>query len=166
MNNSLVRNRFGIAVAVVACAALGGCGSRESKPESKPQADPLVGLTLHSYTVRGEVVSLPSDTTDLQIHHEAIPEFKNPDGSLGMDTMVMPFWPPQGLSKDDPRIAARIAKFSLDGIAVGEPVEVTFEVVLDGEGKILGFYAATVTELPPETALDFSALEAAPKVAD
>jgi hypothetical protein len=161
---SSTRKRFRTVGVVIVCALLGACGSRESDA-SKPATDPLAGLTLHSYTVRGEVVSLPTDTTDLQVHHEAIPEFKNPDGSLGMDTMIMPFWPPQGLSKDDPRIAARIAKFSLDGVEVGEPVELTFEVVWDADGKILGFYAASIAPLPPGTVLDYSALEPDPKAA-
>lgn len=145
---------------------LGGCGSKEeaapggSAPSAK--TDPLAGLTVHTYTVRGEIVSLPDAINDLQVRHEAIPEFKNPDGSMGMNTMIMPFWPPQGLSRDDARIAGRIASFSVEGRVPGEKVEVVFDVLWNADGTILGYYATSVTPLAPDTVLDFSPLESAP----
>jgi hypothetical protein len=152
---------FRCALVSVVCAAGGGCGSKDAKAPA-PAADPLAGLTVHAYVVRGEVATLPDAVQDFQVRHEAIPEFKNPDGSLGMDTMVMPFWPPQGLPKDDARIAARVAGFSLDGIAVGQPVEVAFDVLWNADGTILGYYATRVTSLPAGTPMDFTPLPKAP----
>jgi len=159
MRTRSIRSRLGIAGAVAVCALGFACDSRKPEKSSTSAADPLAGMTVHSYTVRGEVVSLPSDTTDLQVHHEAIPEFKNPDGSLGMDTMIMPFWPPQGLSMNDPRITKRIEGFKIDGIAVGQVVELTFDVLWDSDNKIAGFYATSIVPLPAGTALDFSPLK-------
>ena len=157
--SSKLRLGFGCALGALTLS-LAACGSKESAP--KAITDPLAGLTVHVYTVRGEIISLPDAAQDLQVRHEAIPEFKNPDGSLGMNTMIMPFWPPQGIPKDDPRIAGRIAGLSLDGLAPSEKVELTFDVLWDADNSLVGYYATSVTPLPAGTVLDFSPLEPAP----
>ncbi len=156
-----------VATSVASCAlicatlAIVACGSHDASATTRKtsQSDPLAGLTVNAYTVRGEVVSLPDAVQDLQIRHEAIPEFQNPGGSMGMNTMTMPFWPPQGIAKDDPRIAARIEGFSLEGIAVDQKVEFAFDVLFDAEHKLVGYYATSIHPLPAETVLDFSPLK-------
>ena len=157
--SSKLRLGFGCALAALTLT-LAACGSK-NQPSTTP-ADPLAGLTVHVYTVRGEIISLPDAAQDLQVRHEAIAEFKNPDGSLGMNTMIMPFWPPQGIPTDDPRIAARIAGLSLDGLAASDKIELTFDVLWDADNKLVGYYATSVTPLAADTALDFSPLEPAP----
>jgi hypothetical protein len=73
--------------------------------------------------------------------------------------MAMPFWPPQGVGEDDPRVALRVGGFSLDGIEVGDKVRVTFEVLVKDAGDGFdGWYATIVEELPADTRLDFTPL--------
>ena len=70
------------------------------------------------YTVRGMIAGLPSPdrpASELTIRHEPIPNFVNREGKIvGMDSMEMPFTPARGVF--------------LKGLAVGDPVEFTFEV--------------------------------------
>jgi len=68
----------------------------------------------HTYTVRGVVVSMPGDKATQQfiVHHEEIPDYQSINGSVGMREMAMPIPVP------DPSV--------LDGIAVGDKVELTF----------------------------------------
>ncbi len=70
------------------------------------------------YTVRGLIASLPTPdkpASELTIRHEPVPTFVNREGKVvGMDSMEMPFTPARGVS--------------LSGLAVGDPVEFTFEV--------------------------------------
>lgn len=126
---------IGLAVCVV---LFGGC--REKKAE-KP-------TVVHSYTVRGQVVTVPvagDPRTEFSARHEAIPEFKGPGGELGMNTMVMPFPLKDGVS--------------LDGIEVGDKVEITFEVIYDTAKQTpVDWDAVGVKELPAETELNFSEL--------
>lgn len=145
-----------IAVTALAflAATLSAC-SEKSQDQTPDAAAPPENLQV--YTVRGEIEALPSETTDLRIHHEAIPEFIGPDGTVqGMQSMTMAFWPPQGLSLED----ARIKDLDLTGLAPGDKVSFTFEVVHDPEtNAIKGYYATAVKKLPPDTALDFSPIE-------
>lgn len=77
--------------------------------------------------------------SEFQVHHEAIDTFVGRDGRLvGMSAMVMPFPLGEGVS--------------LDGIAPGDIVEVTFEVNWESDPY---FQVTRLTELPPETALVF-----------
>ena len=144
-----------IGALVVSCAgaiAIGGC--KKSEPSSD-QAQAQPDTKLYEYTVRGEVMTLPGETSDLKVHHEAIPEFVRNDGTLGMDTMTMPFWPPAGVTLEE----ARVKELDLSGIAVGDKVTLTFEVVHDAAtGSMKGFYATKVEKLPADTELDFSHL--------
>ena len=104
----------------------------------------------HSYTVRGQVVMVPSADRpfdDLQIRHEAIPDYKNRDGEVyvnskgvrGMVTMMMPF-----------PVAAGV---SLEGIEPGDKVEFVFVTTW---GEDYPEYEITeIRELPADTELNF-----------
>ena len=132
-------------VLVVCCA---GCKKQSAAEGTEAQA-PKTHLV--EYTVRGKVSALPSAMSELLIQHEAIPEFRNPDGSLGMNTMQMEFPLGEGFTIGP-------------DIAPGDPVELTFVVEYAEDYKSLHRYFLTVlTELPPDTELDFSPLESASK---
>lgn len=123
----------------------GGCKRQEA---AKDGAAPVTHVV--KYTARGRVAALPSAMGDLSIQHEAIPEFRNPDGSLGMDTMQMPFPLGEGL-------------VLATSIEPGDPVEFTFAVEYSADYKNLTRYFLTaIEELSPETVLDFSPLERQP----
>lgn len=91
-----------------------GCGS-----DATPAA---AGSKTYTYTVRGEIVQLPSaESVDQQmlIRHEAIPDFINDQGEkVGMMSMTMQF--PVG--KD----------VSLEGLAVGDAISFTFDLDWSG----------------------------------
>lgn len=135
-------------VAVVALASLPGC--------EKPAADEPVKASeaagaAHTYTVRGQIVSVPSadkPLADLEIHHEAIPDFKNREGVVfenpttgvrGMKSMTMAFPVDEAVS--------------LEGIEVGDLVMFTFVTVW---GESYPEYRVTeIAELPADTELEF-----------
>ena len=124
-----------VAVGALACA--GGCGERQTDTPS-PADEP------HVYTVRGEIISVPSadkPLADLEIRHEAIPDFKHADNVVhGMKSMIMPFPVDEAVT--------------LDGIEIGDLVQFTFETVW---GENYPDYRVTeITELPAETKLDFT----------
>jgi hypothetical protein len=132
-----------LAAAVLLCAC--------SKREEGDSADAGADVTRQSYTVRGQVVTVPSQERpidDLQIRHEAIPNYADREGKVvvnskgdrGMRSMTMSFPVAEGLS--------------LEGIAPGDPVEFTFVVTW---GESYPTYEVTqIQELPPDTPLDFS----------
>ena len=123
-----------IVLAACLIAVLGvGCSESSSKPKATaPEA---------VYTVRGRIVSLPSKdkpASSLQIEHEAIDNFVGMDGKLGMSSMTMPFPLAPGVS--------------VDGLAVGDIVEFTFEVRWKSQPRS---QTTRIVKLPPETALHF-----------
>lgn len=98
-----------------------------------------------TYTVRGVIDALP-DPSDKRreylIEHAAIPEFKNNRGeTVGMDTMTMPF--PMAPDVD------------VSGLAVGDPVELTFEVRWTGDTKL---QVTKLQELPAGTIVEMGSL--------
>jgi len=109
------------------------------------------------FETRGEVVHLPGPLHDFEVRHEAVPDFPNPDGTTGMDVMVMPFWPPVRSQGVQPQ---RIPDdLDLQGIEVGDKVLITWEVQVDRATRApIGFYALDVEELPADTELDFTPL--------
>ncbi len=133
---------LGLAAVVV---VFGGCREKSAAVEKT--------TAVHSYTVRGQVVTVPvagDPRTEFSARHEAIPEFKGPGGEMGMNTMTMPFPLKDGLA--------------LDGIAVGDKVEITFEVIYDlAKLSPVDWAAVSVKELPAETALNFSELPRKPE---
>lgn len=93
------------------------------------------------YTVRGRVVMLPEagkPMSDLQIHHEAIDTLVNPNGTVGMPAMIMPFPVAKGVS--------------LDGLAVGDAVEFTFAHWTKPGHR--GYEVTAIRKLPRDTVLD------------
>lgn len=124
------------ALALMLCgpAALTGCS--KDTPEQ-------VESTSVAYTTRGQIVQVPdpdSPLSDLQIHHEEIPEFVSKSGEVvGMREMTMPFPPAEGVS--------------LRGLNVGDKVEVVFEVDWDNKPY---FQMTKITKLAPETELNLT----------
>jgi Cu/Ag efflux protein CusF len=113
------------------------CGGKTPGAEDGPSS------TARSYTVRGEVRSLPQPddpASSFQLHHEAIPEFVGIDGEVvGMTPMTMPFPVQPG------QLPA--------GIAVGDAVAMTFRVDWEGSPAI---EVVEIKTLPPETELRFA----------
>ncbi|MFM9958832.1 MAG: hypothetical protein ACKVZJ_12220 [Phycisphaerales bacterium] len=133
--------RRAASVFALACvfAALPSC--KDKKPPEKPTT-----LVPHVYVVRGQVEQLP-DPADIRkafmVRHEEIPEFKGPDGKLGMEAMVMEFPLAQG--------------FKADGLTVGAKIELTFTVQFDTVlNKPKKYHADSWKPLEPATVLDFT----------
>lgn len=126
--------------------------SAEVKPEAKPEPKPETpaASTNPTYTVRGEVVSLPGIEGDaLKLHHERIPTFANKDGKVGKDSqgkpgmkpMVMPF--------------GKASSVSYEGLKIGDKVGVTFEVNWSAERPDQRIVITKVEKLAADTTLDF-----------
>lgn len=103
-----------------------------------------------SYTTRGRIEGLPEaqfrpgGVIYLQLHHEVIPEFVGPTGEVeGMKEMIMDF----------PTIAPGV---SWEGMKVGDPVELTFEVRWKSDPR---FILTRLTRLPDDVKLNLSAVE-------
>ena len=115
---------------------LAACGAPEEPPP--PPAD--------AYQTRGLVRQLPSPDrpgSELYVHHEAIPDFRDADGKVvGMEPMAMPF------PVADPAM--------LDGLAAGDKIDFTFEMRWEGGKPLL---VTRLEKLPPETVLDFESAE-------
>lgn len=132
---------------LLACVTLSLASCRDSSPApaSTPEFDQI-------YTVRGIIRSLKDPArpnSELQIHHEEIPEFVNGAGEAsGMHAMTMPF----------PSVAPGV---SMAGIEVGDKVRFTFGVVwtpVQGTTRRVPAWTITqVEELPADTALSIEA---------
>lgn len=91
------------------------------------------------YTVRAEIATMPSGaaSTEIELHHEAIPSFKAQDGKVStMSSMQMPFEVPTSVS--------------LAGFSVKDKVAATFEVRWDEKNPLS---LTKLEKLPAETAL-------------
>jgi hypothetical protein len=113
---------------------MAGC---DRTPPTPPRPEPDA-----RYITRAVIEQLPSGDNPLSefvAHHEPIDDFKAFNGTVGMDSMSMPF----PLSKS----------VSLDGLAIGDKVEIEF-VVWSTPGH-RGFEARRITKLPAETELRF-----------
>lgn len=97
----------------------------------------------YTYTTRGIVINLPGDMAyeELMVHHEAIPDYVSLSGSIGMDSMTMPF-PLKDISL-------------LDGISIGDKIEITYGETLEPKFKS---GVISITKLPAETELNFDKL--------
>ncbi|MEM1445863.1 MAG: copper-binding protein [Planctomycetota bacterium] len=126
---------------------LTGCPSGEvaSSAPTTPAVD-LSDPATKVYDVRGFIVALPdpaNPASDLQINHEEIPDFVNVEGEVsGMKAMVMPFPLAPGVS--------------LEGLAVGDPVALSFAVNWDAEGS-RPWELTQITKLDPADAQDIAA---------
>lgn len=139
MNNRAACRRLAAALLTASVAVTGAPGCKKKEP---PVPSTVV---VHTYTVRAQVEQLPDPADarrEFMARHERIPEFKGPNGELGMNAMVMPF-----------PIAPDV---SLSGLKVGDKVEITFGVDFDTVLNRPKKYAITAWKpLPPETVLDF-----------
>lgn len=118
---------FGILTA--GCSGEGGSGAAASDE------------TLE-YTVRGRVLRLPTspvDGNEIQVHHEAIPEFVRKDGTTGMNAMIMPFPLGPGLTTE--------------GIEPNDVLELDFAV---NWARKPHYYVTRIEKLPPDTTLDLN----------
>lgn len=136
---SRLRSLLRSAILLALAAALPAC-----KPSPPPE--PPTTIVMHTYTVRGQVEQLP-DPADARkefvVRHEEIPEFKGPDGQVGMKAMVMPFPLGEG--------------FSTGGLAVGTKIELTFTVRFDtATNRPKAYHADSWKPLDPATELDFT----------
>ena len=134
---------FSAAAAAVAVGLFLGCSKGD------PAADAPAPIQ-HTYTVRGQVVVIPSTERpfdDLEIRHEAIPDYKlrngevnvNSKGFAGMVSMTMGFPVAEGVS--------------LEGIEPGDKVEFVF-ITTWGE-KYPEYEVTEIRELPVDTELQF-----------
>lgn len=141
----------------IGALSLSACSRQGTSSSEEPR------LIFHEYTVRGEVVQ-PVDAADgegLRIRHEAIPEYVRAGGSLGMDVMVMPFWPPLGDTPED--LDRQAIEAELSELQRGDKVEITFRVwLVDETFQPRGYWATTATVLPEDTVLDWTPLERPP----
>lgn len=120
--------RAGILAAAVVC--VGACKDDAPTPAAATPPEAV-------YTVRGRIVSLPEASkpgSSLQLMHEPIDNFVRQDGTLGMDSMTMPFPLAKGVS--------------LDGLAAGDAVEATFEVRWKSQPR---FQTTKLVKLPANT---------------
>lgn len=130
---------------VMSLLALPAC-TREDAPPVAPVRPSSRGEPDHTYVVRARVEMLPvagKPTTEFVVHHEAIPEFVGFSGEKGMESMSMPF----PLAKSA----------SLEGVKVGDAVEVTFVVWMTP--GVRGFEARQIRKLPDSTRLNFEPAE-------
>lgn len=122
---------------VMAVVGSAGCEREPAKPAATPAP---ATAPAQVYTVRGRINSLPSKDNPLSgltIAHEEIPSFVGKSGTVvGMRAMVMPFTPAPELS--------------LDGLAVGDPIEFVFE--MRWQPKAMS-QVTRITKLPPDTEL-------------
>lgn len=122
---------------------LTGCSEKE-----KPAATGTTGIVPPqrtpdaTYTIRGEIVSLPVDgdaRTEFRVHHQPIPDFKNKEGKVvGMKAMTMAFPPAKGVN--------------LSNLKAGDKVSITFSVWW---GNTPGWLTTKVEKLPDDTKLEF-----------
>ncbi len=115
----------------------------------------------YTFQTRGEVSQLPDALgAPFKVHHEAVPEFPNPDGSMGMNTMTMQFWPAATTAGFTPHAERIPAELDLEGLEVGDKVMLTWEFQQDRATRsVVSYYAIRVEKLPADTALDFSPLQ-------
>jgi hypothetical protein len=92
-----------------------------------------------THTVRGRVMKLPvagDPSSSFSLFHEEIPQWLRPDGTRGMNAMIMPFPLAKGVS--------------LDGIVLDDIVELSVRQYTTGP---LPYEATSVKKLPSDTPL-------------
>jgi hypothetical protein len=130
-----VRPGFFVRLAV-GLAATGAVCVLPALPACDKAPAPTAGPT---HTVRGRVTALPvpgDPSSAFSLFHETIPDWLRPDGTRGMNAMIMPFPLAKGVS--------------IDGIVVGDAVEVVVRQYTMGP---LPYETLSVKKLPADTAL-------------
>ena len=159
-----MRHLAATALLIAAPLCLCACSDDSAAP-TRQQGDTWPGAR-DVYEVRGTVASMPdpaSPASEFSVHHEAIPTFKQLDGSLnvypdgtpGMKSMAMPM-----------PLAPNVDLEAL-GIEVGDPVAFTLEVavVKIGERDSFRYRVSKIEPLPEGTTLDFTDPPANPDAA-
>ncbi len=134
---------------VSAAVALPACKKAAETPTAKSSMNALAHPS-ETYTVRGiiETLPLPDDPrTQLNIHHEHIPDFKGKSGKLhayddgvtGMKAMIMAF------DTLGPNVM-------LDQFQVGDKVEFVLNVARE---PTMSMAIVKMTKLPPNTPISF-----------
>jgi len=120
--------------------ALSACGG--GAPEEETGTPNVI-----VYETRGRVEMLPEAAlpmNDFLVHHEPIPGFKgnfSETTPAGMNSMVMPFPPGEGVD--------------LDGVKIGDVLSLRFQVTYHSEnGAVSGMTLLSYEELPADTRLD------------
>ncbi len=147
VSNTPLKSILGLTLLASGIAVMSGCPKDDAdamSAEDQIRAE-LAQEIAHQaeYTVRGQVVSLPTANDDLMVHHEAIPEYRSAAG-MGMDVMTMPFPLGEGIS--------------LDGIEPGDIVNLTFSVDYNENWSPTAYRLTMIEELPADTELDFTPL--------
>ena len=118
------------------------CSGKDKPTTPAPGHTPPARTPDATYTVRGEVTSLPvagDKRTEFRVHHEAIDDFKDKDGkSDPMNAMTMDFPPAKGVN--------------LSNLKKGDKVSLTFSVWW---GDTPPWLAVKVEKLPDDTKLEF-----------
>jgi hypothetical protein len=120
-------------------------------PACSREREPAPTVRTAEYEVRGRITDLPregSPASDLRVYHESMPSFRHTwpadDGvtpKMGMGSMDMNFPPAEGLS--------------LEGVAIGDAVVLTFEVDYRIEdGTIASYRTTSIERLPDGVTLD------------
>ena len=139
-----------VSIAASCAVLLPGCSDSEESeaPNAAAATEDSETVRVDQYVVRGEVVRIPGaddPAAEFMVRHEAIPHYRASASKLGMNTMTMPF--------------PLAPELSLEGVHVGDKVELTFEVRFDTEkDRPIAYHATEVRTLPPETVLDFTPL--------
>jgi Cu/Ag efflux protein CusF len=130
------------ALVTAACFFLSAPACKKEEP-AKPAAQPTPGDK--AYTLRGRVAMLPiagQPASRFEIHHEEIPGFLDRAGkAVGMKEMTMPFT----------RLAPGV---TLDGLAVGDPVEFTFQVRWSDPAP--PYFITEIKELPADAKVNLT----------
>jgi hypothetical protein len=122
---------------ILLAALLLSVGALATACDETPTSEGL-GPADQRYTVHGRVTALRDD--EIAVAHEAIPSFVGQTGeTVGMEAMTMTF--------------RRAPSLSTEGIAVGDPVELTFEVRWRGDQRLT---ASAIRELPADTVLELA----------
>ncbi|GAB4198017.1 MAG: hypothetical protein Kow00105_12010 [Phycisphaeraceae bacterium] len=118
-----------------------GSGSQQDATPAQP-AQQSEDALIHTYTVRGRLVSLPDPSnpaSELRIRHEAIDDFKDAEGNITpMRAMTMIFPPAPGLS--------------LEEFSVNDTVEFVFEMQWKPRVEMR---VTSIRKLPSDTILNF-----------
>jgi len=130
----------------IAAAAVGLTACKDREPQPAVTGD--AGTAVIEYTTRAILTRLPTATEpdELLARHEAIPEYRQTSGRYGMNVMTMPFpLPSSGVS--------------LEGLTVGDPVEIRFAVTYSADySSLKGYVVRSIERLPADTELDFTPL--------
>ncbi len=123
----------------LACLFTPACSD---EPSHESSDEPSPNTVVHTYTLRGKIVSLPdasNPASELKIHHQAIKGFKNAQGEVHpMRAMTMAFPP-------GPEV-------SLQEFAVGDVVEFVFRMQWEPTHEMS---ADSIKKLPADTELVF-----------